>query len=81
MHSNRTFFEKFIFLILLKQKKLFSLDMFNLVPINKFQRSRLTFDFSAKVAHIGVPSTYKNIVFSQTTGPIEIKFRMITPYD
>ena len=25
--------------------------------INKFQRSRLTFDFSAKVANIGVPST------------------------
>ena len=46
-------FEKLIFLILLKPKKLFSLDMFNLVPINKFQRSRLTFDLSAKV-----PSTY-----------------------
>ena len=28
--------------------------MFNLVSINKFQRSRLTFDLSAKVAHIGV---------------------------
>ena len=26
--------------------------------INKFQRSRLTFDLSAKVAHIGVPSMY-----------------------
>ena len=25
---------------------------------NKFQRSRLTFNFSAKVAHIGVPSTH-----------------------
>ena len=24
---------------------------------NKFQRSRLTFDFLAKVSHIGVPST------------------------
>ena len=31
--------------------------------INKFQISRLTFDLSAKVAHIGVPSTYLNIVF------------------
>ena len=51
-------FEKLNFLILLKPKKLFSLDMFNLVPINKFQRSRLTFDLSAKVAHIGVPSSY-----------------------
>ena len=26
--------------------------------INKFQRSRLTFNFSAKVAHIGVPLTH-----------------------
>ena len=67
MHLNGKLFEKLIFLIQLKLKKLFSLDMFNLVPINKFQRSRLTFDFSAKVAHIGVPSTYSNIVFSETT--------------
>ena len=28
------------------------------MAINKFERSRLTFDLSAKVAHIGVPSTY-----------------------
>ena len=55
--------------------------MFNLVSINKFQRSRLTFDLSAKVAHIGVPSTYLNIVFSQTTKSIELKFHMTTPYD
>ena len=34
------------------------------MTINKFQRSRLTFDLSAKVAHIGVPSMYQNIVFS-----------------
>ena len=46
MHLNGNFFEKLIFLILLKPKKLFSLDMFNLVPINKFQRSRLTFVLS-----------------------------------
>ena len=75
------FFEKLVFIILLRPKKVFSLDMFNLMPINKFQRSRLTFDLSAKVAHIGVPSTYLNIVFSQTTWPIEIKFHMATPYD
>ena len=55
--------------------------MFNLVSMNKFQRSRLTFDLSAKVTHIGVPSTYLNIVFSETTRPIEIKFHMRTPYD
>ena len=51
------------------------------MAINKFQRSRLTFDFSAKVADIGVPSTYLNIVFSETTRPMEIKFQMTTRYD
>ena len=55
--------------------------MFNLVSINKFQRSRLTFDTSAKVTHIGVPSTYLNIVFSETTKPIELKFHMTTSYN
>ena len=49
--------------------------------MNKFQRSRLTFDLSAKVAHIGVPSTYLNIVFSETTRPIKIKIHMTNPYD
>ena len=44
-------------------------------------QARLTFDLSAKVAHIGVPSTYLNIVFSETTRPMEIKFHMTTPYD
>ena len=62
-------------------KVIISLDMFNLVSINKFQRSRLAFDISAKVGHIGVPSTYLNIVFSEITRPIEIKFHMTTPYD
>ena len=28
------------------------------MAINKFQRSRLTFYFSARAAHIGVPSTH-----------------------
>ena len=28
------------------------------MALNKFQRSRLTFNFSAKVAHIGVPSKH-----------------------
>ena len=49
--------------------------------INKFQRSRLTFNFSAKVAYIGVPSTLQNIVSSETTWPFELKFHMKTPYD
>ena len=51
------------------------------MAINKFQRSRLTFALSAKVAHIVVPCIYKNIVFSQTIGTIELKFHMKTPYD
>ena len=55
--------------------------MFNLVSINKFQRSTLTFDLSTKVAHIGVPLTYLNIVFSETTRPIELIFHMTTPYE
>ena len=46
------------------------------MAINKFQRSRLTFNFSAKVA-----STYYNIVSSETIRPIELKFHMKTPYD
>ena len=49
--------------------------------MNKFQRSRLTDALSAKVTHIVVPSIYQNIVFSQTIGPIELKFHVKTPYD
>ena len=49
--------------------------------INMFQRSWLTFNFSAKVAHIGVPSTHYNIVSSEATRPIELKFHMKAPYD
>ena len=51
------------------------------MAINKFQRSRLTFAPSAKVAHIGVLSTYLNIVFSETSRPMEIKFHVTTPFD
>ena len=59
------------------------MSLFSLEPneINKFQSSRLTFNFSAKVTHIGVPSTHQNIVSSETTRPFELKFHMITPYD
>ena len=49
--------------------------------INKFQRSRLTFYFSTKVTHIGVPSSHSNIVSSEATRPIELKFYLKTPYD
>ena len=41
----------------------------------------MTFDLSAKAAHIGFPSIYKNIVFSETIWPIELKFQMKTPYN
>ena len=51
------------------------------MTINKFQRSRLAFSFSAKVAHIVVQSIYLNVVFSQTFGPIELKFHVKTSYD
>ena len=46
------------------------------MSINKFQRSRLTFDLSAKESH-----QYIQTVFSETTRPIELKFHMKTPYD
>ena len=51
------------------------------MSINKFQRSRLTFNFSAKVAQIGVPSTIQSIVSSETTWLFELKFHMKTSYD
>ena len=51
------------------------------MAISKVQRSRLTFNFSAKVAHIVVLSTHRNIVSSETTRPFELKFHMKTPYD
>ena len=51
------------------------------MAINKFQKSRLTFDFSALVAHIGVASINENVILSETIGPIELKFHVKTPYD
>ena len=44
------------------------------MAINKFA-------LSAKVTHIVVPSIYLNIAFSQTIGPIKLKFHVKTPYD
>ena len=51
------------------------------MALNKFQRSRLTFALSAKVAHTVVQSIYYILVFSQNIGPIELKFHVKTPYD
>ena len=49
------------------------------LAINKFQKVKVF--LSAKGSHIGVPSIYQNIVFSETVWPIELKFHMKTPYD
>ena len=49
--------------------------------INKFQRSRLTFDLPAKVPYIGGPTTCLNIFFSETIRSIELKYHMKSPYD
>ena len=51
------------------------------MAVNKYQRSRLNFAFSAKVAHFVVPSIFLNIFSLQTIGPIEFKFHVKTPYD
>ena len=41
---------------------------------------KVNVDLLAKVTNIRVPSTHST-VFSEYTGPIELKFRMKTPYD
>ena len=48
------------------------------MAIGKFQRSRLTFDLSAKVSHCEFHQ-YIKTVFSETTWPIELKGHMETP--
>ena len=78
------FFENFIFLRTVEAKVIiltWYVKPNETMAINKFQRSRLTFNFSAKVTHIGAPSTYQNIVSTVTTESFELKFRMKTPYD
>ena len=50
------------------------------MAINKFQRSRLTFDLSAK-SLILESHQYIKTVFSKTIGSIELKFHVKTPYD
>ena len=48
---------------------------------NKFQRSRLTFALSVKVAHIVFPTIYYSIVSPQTIGMIKLKFHVKNPCD
>ena len=84
MHLNGIFFENWIFLKTVEAKVIilsWYVKPNETMAINKFQRSRLTFNFSAKVTHIGVPSTHQNTVSSETTKPFELKFHMKTPYD
>ena len=50
------------------------------MAINKFQRSRLTFDLSAKLL-ILESHQYIKTVFSEIIGLIELKFHMKTPYN
>ena len=53
------------------------------MTINKFQKSRLTFDlsaFSLGRSYLS-PINISKIVFSQTIGPFELKFHMKTPND
>ena len=84
MHLNGNFFWKVDFLNYGKAKVIiltWYVKTNETMAINKFQRSKLTFALSAKVAHTVVPSIYQNIVFSQTICPIELKFHVKTPYD
>ena len=61
MHLKGNFFEKLIFLNTVKAKVIILtcyVKTYETMAINKFQRSRLTFALSAKVAHIVVTSIY-----------------------
>ena len=48
------------------------------MAINKFQKSRLTFQLRVLKLE---SNQYQNIVFSPAFGPIELKFHVKTPYD
>ena len=48
------------------------------MAINKFQRSRLTFQLRPLILE---SNQYIKTVFSQTIGPMELKFHVKTPYD
>ena len=48
------------------------------MAINKFQKSRLTFQLRSLIFE---SHQYIKTVFSQTIGPIKLKFHVKTPYD
>ena len=61
MHLNEIFFEKVHFLKTVEAKVIiltWYVKPNETMAINKFQKSRFTFNFSSKVAHIGIPSTH-----------------------
>ena len=62
MHLNGEISEKFFFFLKTVEALVIKLTWYvktnETMAINKFQRSRLTLNFSAKVAHIGVQSTH-----------------------
>ena len=61
MHLNGIFFWKVDFLNAIEAKVIiltWYVKPNETMAINKFQKSRLTFNFSAKVVHIGVLSTH-----------------------
>ena len=61
MHLNGKVFEKFIFLKTVEAKVIILIKYVHsneTMAKNMFQKSRLAFDLSAKVAYIGVPSIY-----------------------
>ena len=63
MHLNWNFFERLFFLKTVEAKVIILASYVEsnvTMAINKFQKSRLTFDLSAKISHIGVPSIYLN---------------------
>ena len=80
MHLNENFIEK---LILLKTVEALVIILTwyakpnETMAINKFKRSSLTFQLSCSYWS---PINILKHMFSQTIGPIELKFRVKTPY-
>ena len=50
-------------------------------PFKNLHQNQRADDLSTKVAHIGLPSIYYFIVFSETIWLMELNFHMKTPYD
>ena len=59
---------------------LFLKSLFFLIMLKPYETLSINKDLSSKVAQMVVPSIYSNS-FLKTTQPIELKFRIETPYD